>query len=949
MTENCDRLKVVRRAHRGVVTKLTREVDTILGEESATSEQISRLSVIYEQLENKLQMLQGIDQKILTLCSLEEVEGEIEESEAVLAKLMEYKRRVSAVVRVPTPSPPTTAVTTARITTPTAPGIAAPTTRLPKLTIAKFRGEVTDWTSFWDSFKSAIHENREISQVNKFNYLYSLLEGAALRTIKGLSLTEDNYDTAIELLQKRFGNTQQIVAAHVEELLKLPPCNSDCASSLRFLYDKVIVHTRGLNSLGVEMRQYGSILIPVLMSKLPSEVRLRVAREQEEEVWDINDLMKIIQREVEARESSEGTHLHLMRSPASGRLPHPNQPSNPNSSASALVAQHQSVRCVYCAGNHFSASCSIVKDAKARKTILMRTGRCFNCLKSNHKSKDCDSRKTCRYCRRRHHQSICEHPVNANATPNVNPVTPNPPAQDPPAQNPQSQAVTTSSCNKIPNNQTVLLQTARAIAISAHGTVPIRALLDNGSQLSYITTTLQSKLKLEPIRREKLHLNTFGSDTFATRTCDVVHLSLQGPGRSDTIEITACTSPTICSSLPTLVDVTKYAHLTDLELADHCDEQSNGPIDVLIGSNYYWSVVTSEMVKGDSGPVAVNSIFGWLLSGPVNRVDYSSINHTHVVITDAMDGAPTDQQDNLLSKALKRFWDSETIGIHDSTTDEASNLFLPEINFDGTRYEVSLPWKDEHPDIPDHLHLCYERLKYLHQRLLRKPNILQEYNNIITEQLNRGIIEVVSNSDVPTEGEPSRQSPFHYLPHHAVIRQDKQTTKVRIVYDGSAKSTSTSFSLNDCLMTGPNLIPKLFNILVKFRWNIVAVTADIEKAFLMISIRPSDRDMLRFLWFNNPEQADSKVTHFKFTRLVFGLRPSPAILSCVISHHLRKYHKKYPELVQSIESSLYVDDLIAGEDTVERAFNLYAKAKGFMADGNFNLRKWNSNSTELLR
>ena len=326
MTENCDRLKVVRRAHRGVVTKLTREVDTILAEESATSEQISRLSVIYEQLENKLQMLQGIDQKILTLCSLEEVEGEIEESEAVLAKLMEYKRRVSAVVRVPTPSPPTTAVTTARITTPTAPGIAASTTRLPKLTIAKFRGEVTDWTSFWDSFKSAIHENREISKVNKFNYLYSLLEGAALRTIKGLSLTEDNYDTAIELLQKRFGNTQQIVAAHVEELLKLPPCNSDRASSLRFLYDKVIVHTRGLNSLGVEMRQYGSILIPVLMSKLPSEVRLRVAREQEEEVWDINDLMKIIQREVEARESSEGTHLHLTRSPASGRLPHPNQP-----------------------------------------------------------------------------------------------------------------------------------------------------------------------------------------------------------------------------------------------------------------------------------------------------------------------------------------------------------------------------------------------------------------------------------------------------------------------------------------------------------------------------------------------------------------------------------------------------------------------------------------------
>ena len=167
--------------------------------------------------------------------------------------------------------------------------------------------------------------------------------------------------------------------------------------------------------------------------------------------------------------------------------------------------------------------------------------------------------------------------------------------------------------------------------------------------------------------------------------------------------------------MPALVDVTKYAHLTDLELADHRNEQSSGPIDVLIGSNYYWSIVTGELVKGDSGPVAMNSVFGWLLSGPVSSFNYNSINHTYVVITDAVDDAPTDQQDNLLSQALKRFWDSETIGIYDGTTEKPANLFLPEINFDGTRYKVSLPWKNEHPNIPDHLHLCNERLKYLHQ------------------------------------------------------------------------------------------------------------------------------------------------------------------------------------------------------------------------------------------
>ena len=129
-----------------------------------------------------------------------------------------------------------------------------------------------------------------------------------------------------------------------------------------------------------------------------------------------------------------------------------------------------------------------------------------------------------------------------------------------------------------------------------------------------------------------------------------------------------------------------------------------------------------------------------------------------------------------------------------------------------------------------------------------------------------------------------------------------------------------------------NMIPKLFNILVKFRWNLITVTADIMKAFLMISIHPSDRDMLRVLWLKHPDKDDSEWAHFRFTCLVFGLRPSPAILSCVISHHLKGYFEKYPKLVQSIENLLYVDDLIAGEHTVEQGFNLYLQAKRIMSD-----------------
>ena len=123
-----------------------------------------------------------------------------------------------------------------------------------------------------------------MSKVDKFNYLNSLLEGVALRTIKGLSLTKDNYDSAVELLRRWFGNPQHVVAAHYEEIFKLHNCSNDHASSLRYLYDKVLVHTRGLSSSGIEAQQYGSILIPALMSKLPADVRIRVAREQDREL-----------------------------------------------------------------------------------------------------------------------------------------------------------------------------------------------------------------------------------------------------------------------------------------------------------------------------------------------------------------------------------------------------------------------------------------------------------------------------------------------------------------------------------------------------------------------------------------------------------------------------------------------------------------------------------------
>ena len=254
-------------------------------------------------------------------------------------------------------------------------------------------------------------------------------------------------------------------------------------------------------------------------------------------------------------------------------------------------------------------------------------------------------------------------------------------------------------------------------------------------------------------------------------------------------------------------------------------------------------------------------------------------------------------------------------------------------------------------DVPTDYNYCYNRLRSLQCKLRKEPELLEEYNNTINDQLKRGVVEEVSPEDVGgvVNQASEEEKPIHYMPHHAVVRQDKDTTKLHVVYDGFAKSESKGRSLNEFLETGPNFIPHLFDVFVRFRWNPVAISADIEKAFLMVGIDPNDRDMLRFLWPVDPERLNSKIRHLRFYRLVFGLCPSPAMLDATIYQHLNLYQDRYPELIELIRKSLYVDALLSGGSSNSHTFEIYKQSKEIMSEGGFNLRKWSTNSPVLQR
>lgn len=219
-------------------------------------------------------------------------------------------------------------------------------------------------------------------------------------------------------------------------------------------------------------------------------------------------------------------------------------------------------------------------------------------------------------------------------------------------------------------------------------------------------------------------------------------------------------------------------------------------------------------------------------------------------------------------------------------------------------------------------------------RKLENQGLSEQYDAIIKEQLVEGIVEPAEEQVVGRE---------FYIPHKPVIREE--STKLRIVYDASARAYDKAPSLNDCLHAGPPLQNQLWSVLVRARFHPVFTTGDMKQAFLRVRIRMQDRDAMRFHWIADLETR--QVETLRFTRALFGLSSSPFLLGGVIKQHLENCRRAYPEIAREIEKSLYVDDLINGGPTVEAAKQVKETSTEVFAQGGFTLHKWHSNAVEL--
>ena len=188
------------------------------------------------------------------------------------------------------------------------------------------------------------------------------------------------------------------------------------------------------------------------------------------------------------------------------------------------------------------------------------------------------------------------------------------------------------------------------------------------------------------------------------------------------------------------------------------------------------------------------------------------------------------------------------------------------------------------------------------------------------------------------------QGRIHYIPYHAVVRTDKSTTKIRIVYDASAKDKNGT-SFNNCLHKGLKFDQNIINILIRFSVHRVAFSSDIEKTFLMVGIDEEDQNVLEFLWVDNINSSTPKIFSLHFTRVVFGVTASSFLLNTTIIHHLNKYKESDPVFVEKLSRSIYVDDVTSGAENPEDAYKFYEKCRSRLMQGGFKLKRFTSNSS----
>ncbi len=786
--------------------------------------------------------------------------------------------------------------------------------RLPRLELPKFDGNLQDWVSFRDLFVNAVH-NSSLSNVDKLTQLKTLLTGEAARQIRSLVLSDANYDIAWKSLQDRYENNRELLFTILRRLFNQSQVPANNATAIRSLIDTTKECVRSLDVLSIPTQHWDAVLIYLTFTKL--DPTSRELWEQSLADTDIPALSKMYEfmeqrsRALAAGSTSTTTRLHK---------PHDHKPQR------VMMNQVYSTKCkLGCESPHPLFKCNLFrnKTPQQRFDILKQHRLCFNCLADGHSTSECSNQHTCRTCNRKHHTMVHIAPAAAASGQGRQTDSANS------RQNVESLFTSQQQQQKI---STALLATAQVNVISTGVETQSRVFLDGGSEVSLITIAMAKKLRL-PLHNSNCQITGLGSTAVGESTAVTSFIIKPRFPSTITIPVTALVVQEISKKLPKAkLNSHNWSHLNNLQLAD---PNFNVPahVDIMIGSDLFWGLLENETRKGQPGqPHAIKSSLGWLVAGQQPEAPPHPISS---FITNAD-----------LDRSLQRFFESESIPSQPQLTQDEEAV---EAHFHSTykrdlsgRFIVSIPWKSPRPELGSSKLLATHRLLSLEKRLFQRTGVRdaeklrklsdqwETYKQFMTEYEEMGHMSLLTPEELKM---PSHLT--YYIPHHFVVKESSTTTKLRVVYDASM-STSSGNSLNDCMMVGPQLQNSLLNIMLRFRTNPIAFTADLEKMYRQILVKPEDAHFQRILWRTHPSLP---IQEYKLNTVTYGTASAPYLAVKSLQQLAILENDKYPLAAEAALTSFYIDDNLSGSDTLEEAKKTVSELIDLCMSGGFSLSK----------
>ena len=798
---------------------------------------------------------------------------------------------------------------------------------LPRLPLEQFDGDYNKWQRFFNCFKSRIHNEPSLTHIDKFHFLRSCLTGPPLDLINSLEVNELCYDNAMSVLKQRYDRKRLITESHIRSLLELPKLTNSTACDLRNFLLNFSTHLEALRALSRPVKHWDDLLVGIVRAKLDTKTleqwELSITVNTEVSIKHLTEFLESRAGSLESFESQTSTYTGTK----------PLKQKKSYNSTSLIATQASQEKCPACAEPHKVYRCERFKSMSIqdRYDTIKKHKLCFNCFSPEHTVYECKA-SLCRHCHRKHNSMLHGLPYQKKSVSDLSQPSKPTASTDNNISSPSDNEIqstvalqmATTTLHEYSVSSQVLLSTAIVYLQDNKGNLhQCRAVLDCGSHINILSQRIAALLEL-PSQRSTLQISGVnGVSTKPSKCCQVLIKSRHSQFSSI---INCQVLPVVTMPLPALnLDTSSWSIPTSVQqsLADP-QFHSTSNIDLLLGNEIFFEVLLSEKIALQGGsPWLCKTLLGWIVAGRTKsqplKVNKEPKPHISCLlsVTGWMSPHQSPTRTNENEACEKMFKDTHKRG--------ADGKFI-----------VHLPFTQDPAVLGDSHNMAVQRFLSVEKRLMKDPILRSNYVDFMSEYHLLGHMSKVDNPGTHTEG-------YYYLPHHAVVKESSTTTKVRVVFDGSAKST-TGKSLNDILAPGPTTQPELFDILLRLRSHIVVITADVAKMFRQVWVQPQDCNYQRIVWRASPEH---ELQHYQLNTVTYGTASASFLSTRVLQEIASSVASKSSTAAQSIKSDFYMDDYISGSDSIEEALTLFRDVSQALKTGGMMLRKWCSNNAAV--